>query len=58
MDNVIKIIYIMCKLLNNFNNTINMIANIGPDDKYKLEIMAALFLFKNSMVNKDEKIYK
>ena len=33
-------------------------AKIGPDDTFKLEIVAALFLFKNSIVIIDEKIYK
>jgi hypothetical protein len=55
---MIKIIYIKCKLLKSFNNIINKIARIGPDDTFKLEIVAALFLFKYSIVIKDEKIYK
>ena len=35
-----------------------MRAKIGPDDIYKLEIVAALFPFKYSMVIIDEKINK
>jgi hypothetical protein len=48
--------YNIIKLLNIFNNDINIIAKIIPEEIFKLEIVAALFLSKNSHTNIEEKI--
>ena len=56
MDNIIMIIYKIFKLLNIFNNNTNIIAKIVPEETFKLDIVAALFLSKNSHTNIEEKI--